>query len=50
MLQTVFAKRNIKWPRTNNTYEMFVSAFQQLQTQLEELDLKEVSKTQAAFD
>jgi len=50
VLQTVFAKRNIKWPRTNNTYEMFVSGFQQLQTQLEELDLKEVSKTQAAFD
>ena len=39
MLKVIFARRNIKWPRTKNTYEMFVSAFQQLQTQLEEMDV-----------
>jgi len=34
MLKDVFRKRNIKWPETNQTYEKFISAFQQLQAQL----------------
>jgi hypothetical protein len=34
ILQAIFRKRNIKWPETEVTYEKFVSAFQQLQTQL----------------
>ena len=35
MLKDIFRKRNIKWPETEVTYEKFMSAFKQLQDQLE---------------
>jgi len=38
MLISVFSRHKIKWPETDSKYEMFISAFQQLQQHLKEIE------------